>query len=82
MKLLCTGQHWKIREKKLVLDTPNGKEHVQRAMAVIEARVRLEIYEEIMAMDFTLNRKVIVKAGIENVPVTVRNIIANKVLGD
>ena len=81
MKLFCNGRHWKIVEKKLVLDTPSGRENVQRAMAVIEAKVRLEIYEEIMEMDFMLNRKTIVKLGIDNVPVTVRNIIANKVLG-
>ena len=81
MKLVCNGQHWKIKDKQLVLDTPDGQNAVQRVMATLEAKIRLEIYDEIIDMKFTDNRKAIVKAGVDNVALTVQSIIADKVLG-
>lgn len=80
-KLLCNGQHWKIKDKQLVLDTPEGQEAVQRVMAVLEAKIRLEIYNEIVDMKLLDNRKAIVKAGVDNVALTVQALIADKVLG-
>jgi hypothetical protein len=80
-KIFCNGQHWKIKDKQLVLDTPEGQESVQRMMAVLEAKIRLEIYNEIVDMKLLDNRKAIVKAGVDNVALTVQALIAEKVLG-
>jgi hypothetical protein len=81
MKLVCNGQHWKIKDKQLVLDTPDGQNAVQRVMAVLEAKIRLEIYEQICDMNLLDNRKAIVKAGVDNVALSVQALIADKVLG-
>jgi hypothetical protein len=81
MKLVCNGQHWKIKDRQLVLDTPEGQEAVQRVMAVLEAKIRLEIYEQICDMKLLDDRKTIVKAGVDNVALTVQALIADKVLG-
>ena len=80
-KIFCNGQHWKIKDKQLVLDTPEGQEAVQRVMAVLEAKIRLEIYEQICDMKLLDDRKAIVKAGVDNVALTVQALIADKVLG-
>ena len=80
MKMMCKGQHWEIKDKQLILDTPEGQEAVLRMMAALEARLRLELYEEICSMKFGDNRKAIVKAGIENVALTVQSLIAEKIL--
>lgn len=79
-KILCKGQHWEIKNKQLVLDTPEGQEAVMRMLAANEARIRLAIYEDICALKFGDNRKAIVKAGIENVALSVQSIIAERVL--
>jgi len=81
MKLVCNGQHWKIKDRQLVLDTPEGQEAVQRVMAVLEAKIRLEIYEQICDMKLLDDRKTIVKAGVDNVALTDQALIADKVLG-
>ena len=80
-KILCKGQHWEIKNKQLVLDTPEGQEAVQRVMAVLEAKIRLEIYEQICDMKLLDDRKAIIKAGVDNVALTVQALIADKVLG-
>ena len=80
-KIFCNGQHWKIKDKQLVLDTPEGQDAVQRVMAVLEAKIRLEIYEQICDMKLLDDRKAIIKAGVDNVALTVQAIIADKVLG-
>lgn len=84
MKLLCKDNHWKIIKGKLILDTPteDQSEVAMRMVAALEARVRLEIYNEICDMKLMDNRKAIVKAGIDNVALSVQALIADKVLGN
>ena len=50
--------------------------------ARLEAEIRLDIYEQICALDFVSNRKLVVKAGIENVALQVQDICAQIVLGE
>jgi hypothetical protein len=53
MKIACKENHWKIDGSKLILDTPEGQEAVAKMTMAIQARVRLEIYEQICALDLT-----------------------------
>jgi len=85
MKILCNENHWKIVDKSLILlgkDQGKMAEQVTRLEAVIEARVRLAIYEEICAIPLTDNRKAIVKNGIENALLTVQDLCAQIALGE
>ena len=65
-KLICKENHWKIKNNQLILDTPEGQEAVQKMTIAIIARTRLEIYEQICALDLTTRRKQIIKNGLEN----------------
>jgi hypothetical protein len=82
MKLFCKGNHWKLVKGELILDTPTGKdtETALRLSAVIEARVRLQIYNEICDLKLLENRRAITKAGIENVALTVQAFCADVAL--
>ena len=84
MKILCKENHWKVIDGKLILDTPthDQTEVTMRMVAALEARVRLDIYNEICNMKLMDNRKAIVKAGIDNVALSVQALIADKVLGN
>jgi len=50
--------------------------------ARLEAEIRLEIYDKICEIDFTQNKKQIVKSGIENVALQVQDICARIALGE
>lgn len=82
MKLFCKGNHWKLVQGELILETPTGKdqETALRLSAVIEARVRLQIYNEICDLQLLENRKAITKAGIENVALSVQALCADVAL--
>jgi hypothetical protein len=82
MKLFCKGNHWKLIKGDLILDTPTGKdkETAMRLSAAIEARVRLQIYDEICDLKLLENRKAITKAGIENVALSVQAFCADVAL--
>jgi len=81
MKVICKENHWKINGTKLVLDTPEGQEAVEQMVKAIQARVRLEIYEQICAIDLTTRRKQIVKNGLENSLLQVQDLCAQIALG-
>jgi len=81
MKVICKENHWKINGTKLVLDTPEGQEAVEKMVKAIQARVRFEIYEEICALDLTTRRKQIVKNGLENSLLQVQDLCAQIALG-
>ena len=81
MKVICKENHWKINGTKLVLDTPEGQEAVEKMVKAIQARIRLEIYEEICALDLTTRRKQIVKNGLENSLLQVQDLCAQIALG-
>lgn len=82
MKLVCKEQHWQVKDGKLILDTPEGQDILSQAVTAIQARVRLEIYEQICALDLTTRRKQIVKNGLENSLLQVQDICAQIALGD
>jgi len=82
IKLFCKGNHWSVKNGKLILQTPEGDDVAKsRAMErAIEARVRLEIYDEICAVKLTDNRKQIMKNGLENALLTVQDLFADIVI--
>jgi hypothetical protein len=84
MKILCKENHWKIVKGQLILDTPEGKDTdtAKKMVKILEAQIRLKIYDEICAIPLTDNRKTITKAGIENVALTVQSLCAEVALGD
>jgi len=85
MKLFCNKNHWKIENGKLILGADTDErlaEQLTKMMARLEAEVRLEIYDQICAIDFTTNKKQIVKSGIENVALQVQDMCAQIVLGE
>jgi hypothetical protein len=82
MKVICKENHWQIKDNQLLLDTPNGQEAVKSMVQVLEKQIRQRIYDEICAIDFTADRKRIVKNGIDNALLTVQDLCAKVVLGD
>jgi len=85
MKLFCNKNHWKIENGKLILGADTDEQlakQLTKMMARLEAEVRLEIYDQICALDFTTNKKQIVKSGIENVALQVQDMCAQIVLGE
>ena len=85
MKILCRNkQHWEINKGKLILGAETDEflaEQLSRMTARLEAEIRLDIYEQICAIDFSKDRKLIVKSGIENVALQVQDICAQIVIG-
>jgi hypothetical protein len=82
MKVICKENHWQIKDNQLLLDTPNGQEAVKSMVQVLEKQIRQRIYDEICAIDFTANRKQIMKNGLENSLLTVQDLCAKVVLND
>lgn len=82
MKVICKENHWQIKDNQLLLDTPNGQEAVKSMVQVLEKQIRQRIYDEICAIDFTANRKQIIKNGLENSLLTVQDLCAKVVLND
>ena len=82
MKVICKENHWQIKDYQLLLDTPNGQEAVKSMVQVLEKQIRQRIYDEICAIDFTANRKQIIKNGLENSLLTVQDLCAKVVLND
>jgi hypothetical protein len=85
MKLFCKSkQHWEINDGKLILGAETDKflaEQLTKMTARLEAEIRLEIYQQICAVDFLRDKKAIVKSGIENVALQVQDICAQIALG-
>jgi len=86
MKLICKHkQHWEINKGKLILGADTDEYLAEQLMlmtARLEAEIRLDIYEKICAIDFTNNRKMIVKSGIENVALQVQDMCAQIAIGE
>lgn len=83
MKIFCKENHWQLdKNHHLILQTPSGKdqENALRLEAAIEARVRMKIYEEICDLKLTENRRAIVKAGVDNVALSVQALCADVAL--
>lgn len=80
-KLFCKGNHWEIKNGQLILDTPDGQQTVKNMVKILEVQIRDAIYEEICALDFTQNRKQIMKYGIENALLNVQDMCAKVAIG-
>jgi hypothetical protein len=81
MKLICSGQHWTIKNKQLHLDTPEGQDTVKAMVKTLEAQIRQRIYDDICSIDLTDNRKQIMKHGLENSLLMVQDICAKVAIG-
>ena len=86
MKLFCKSkQHWEINDGKLILGAESDEilaKTLMKMTARLEAEIRLDIYDKICALDFSNNRKLIVKNGIENVALQVQDLCAQIALGE
>jgi hypothetical protein len=87
MKLLCKGNHWNLKDGQLLLDTPTGRDeqNARRIVEVIRAQVRLEIYDAICDLQFTDNRKTMMKqsgGNLDNLMLAVQALCADVALGD
>lgn len=81
MKIICKDNHWKIKDDQLILDTPDGQQIVKTMIDILQAQIRADIYDEICAIDFTSDRKRVMKNGLENALLVVQDICANVALG-
>ena len=81
MKIICKDKHWEIKDGQLILDTPLGQDAVKAMVHILEAQIRGKIYDEICAVDFTSDRKRVMKNGLENALLAVQDICANIALG-
>ena len=82
MKVICKENHWKIVEGQLRLDTPDGQDEVRSMIKALEKQIRLKIYNDICSIDFTDDRKRIMKHGLENALLAVQDICATVALGE
>lgn len=82
MKLICKGNHWEIKDGRLLLDTPDGQDAVKQMVKVLEAEIRNQVYNEICAIDLTTDRKRVMKNGIENALLTVQDLCAKVALNE
>jgi len=87
MKLLCKENHWSIQQGKLILDTPEGKqdEIARQMVKVLEAQIRLQVYEEICDLKLTNNRKMIMKyskGNLDNLVLAIQALCADVALGE
>ena len=85
MKILCKGNHWDVKDGRLLLDTPTGRddEKARRVVEVLRAQVRLEIYEAICDLKLTTNRKTIMKqsgGNLDNLMLAVQALCADVAL--
>lgn len=82
---LCSGKHWFVKEGQLFLTTDTEKEQelAKQVIKVLEAQIRLNIYEQICDYELFHNRKQIVKmaGGMDNALLAVQAICADIALG-
>lgn len=79
----CKANHWEINSVgQLILHTPQGqqKDAVRKLVSIIEMQVRQLCHAEIMAHNFTANRKQLIRNGIEQIPATIQRLIADGLL--
>jgi hypothetical protein len=82
MRLLCKDNHWSIKDGVIYLGgSEDQAKSAAKLQAVMEARIRLDIYNAICDMPLLENRKAITKAGIDNVALSVQALCADIALG-
>jgi hypothetical protein len=82
----CKNNHWHIKEGQLILATPTGKDEdtAKSVIRVLEAQIRLQIYDAICDWSPTTNRKAILKTSagnMDNALLAVQAICADIALG-
>lgn len=82
VKVICKGQHWEVKDNQLRLDTPDGQDLIRKMIRTLEQQIRIQIYNEICELDFTEDRKKIMKYGIENALLQVQDVCATVAKGD
>jgi len=86
MKLFCKAkQHWEITDGKLILGAESDEYlavQLAKMTARLEAEIRLDIYDQICALDLVKDRKRLVKLGIENVALIVQDACAQIAIGE
>lgn len=87
MKIFCKGNHWEVVKGQVILNTPTGKDTEKARMIIetIKAQVRLEVYDAIIDMKLTDNRKEIMKSSkgnLDNLVLAVQALCADKALGN
>ena len=86
MKPFCKAkQHWEITDGKLILGAESDEYlavQLAKMTARLEAEIRLEIYDQICALDLVKDRKRLVKLGIENVALLVQDACAQIAIGE
>ena len=86
MKLFCKAkQHWEITDGKLILGAESDEFlaiQLAKMTARLEAEIRLDIYDQICALDLVKDRKRLVKLGIENVALLVQDACAQITIGE
>lgn len=82
----CKKPHWTVVEGKLILvtDTEKHQELAKQVITVLQAQIRNQIAEEILAWNPVANRKEIVKrsGSIDNALLGVQAICADIALGN
>lgn len=79
----CNKMHLTLNNGKVYVTTNKAKnlELAKQFAKSMEAEIRLQIYNEICDIDFTSDRKRVMKNGLENALLTVQDICANIALG-
>ena len=82
---LCSGKHWFVKEGQLFLTTDTEKEQelAKQVIKVLEAQIRLNIYEQICDFKPLDNRTQIIKmaGSMDNALLAVQAICADIALG-
>lgn len=81
MKVLCNKTHLEFKNGQFDLDDPDTKSLLVDLTGQLEKMLRIKIHNEIADLNFTENRKQVVKNGIENTALTVQDICAKVALG-
>ena len=81
-KILCKKTHIQFKDGKLDIDNEETRQTMLDIVEQLKKAIRVEIHNEIASLNFTENRKNIVKHGIENVALQVQDICAKVALGD
>lgn len=88
MKLFCKeDNHWAIVNGQLRLKTAEGRdlETPRKMIKVLEAQIRLKIYEDICDLKLTDNRKLMMKytkGNLDNLMLAVQAMCADVALGE
>ena len=78
---LCRGNHWKVINGQVILDTPWGRDEAKakEIVDVLDKQVRYQARAEICAVPLLDDRKRLVKMGLDNALLATQNLLANTI---